>query len=665
MNPENKNKINAINLDLFGKKITLFFNGNETDGTIFGKIMTFIYVLIYVISFLMFTLAVFLKKVKTYYDSEITSKELPKISLNHDLLYFGFSLQDSETYDSYIDETIYYPKAYYKKAKRKNKIWQWEIEEIEIEKCKIEKFGKKYQNLFSNKPLDNLYCIKNINQTLKGHYIYDEYSLYSISIFPCINTTENNNSCKSIEEIKNKIDHSFFSVELESVGLSPTNLSYPAQPIIENLYTTIGSGFGRKFHVFLELVEIHTDQNFIYETVKKEKYLQYYKNIPMINVKTNNLNGESSLCDFELKLSDKIKFQKRSCMKMYTAFSNMGGVMIVIRAIIILISFLPIESLHELKIINKLFKIDKSKRELFLNNLKQIKIMNLKYNINSSFEDKNLSQSEVFQVPMSRRINTNQGINFSPSLNSKSNNTKNEGQKSIKNYSRFYKKEMQSNEEKENEAPSSDYIANKDNINCGNNKSNLLLISEINENMMKQYNNISEINENNMDKKENNQNDQNISKDPLNKSLRIDNLINFSLRKETSDKNMNFFFNQNNNNIDNNNIDNNNNNLFYTFKSRFSSNIIKNDNKLKLNCLETYFVRLCNEKMKSKNILLFQEITNYYRKYLDVIKIFRNQIVFDRIIEKDINNKNGQKTEIRNEKWIKKIFSMKGPKNEI
>ena len=40
--------------------------------------------------------------------------------------------------------------------------------------------------------------------TLEGHIIYDVYSLFYISFFPCVNTTENNDMCAPIEEIQQK-----------------------------------------------------------------------------------------------------------------------------------------------------------------------------------------------------------------------------------------------------------------------------------------------------------------------------------------------------------------------------------------------------------------------------------------------------------------------------
>ena len=656
-----------INLDMFGKKISLFFNGNETDGTTFGKVMTFTYVGLYIILFLIFTCMVILKNNGSYYDSEINPEELTEVKLNNDLLYFGFSLQNAQTYDSYLDETIYYPKAYYKQAKRENNIWKWEIEEIEIEKCKIEKFGKKYQSLFATKPLENLYCFKNLSHILKGHYIYDEYSLYAVSIFPCVNTTENNNSCKSTEEIENKMENSYFTIELENIGLSPKNHSYPAQPIIENLYTSIGSGLLREFHVLLELVQIQTDDNLIFEDFKTENYLRYYKNIPMLSIRKNNIQNGESVCNFELKLSDKIKIQKRSYTKIYTSLSNTGGVMIFIRGLIFLVSFLPVQTLHELNVINKLFKIDKSKKELALNNLKKFKVMALKHSATSSFgnkknnkikrdkiilssffgKDKDKGMIDIVRKGKQQRTYISKINHKIRSSNIKTNYNQKKNQNNI-NY--FYIRE--------GDSVSNSNLVNKKNDNYKNDDSRTKINAEISNNIINRINHIdiSEL----VDNKDDNSKHKNIK----NENFKIGNVSSFAVQKEQIENNNNFDFKnylksesfiRSPQIIKKNNSD----KAINKFKTRYplidalsSSN--NKEKKLKLSYFETYFVRICKGKMKSKNILLFEEITDCYRKYLDVIKIFRNQIVFDRLIENNMYIEQAQKLRILNNQSKKK-----------
>ena len=60
------------------------------------------------------------------------------LPLNYQMkIFIGFTLENQETYDIFIDESIYYPKVYYKKAVRHVKNWEWFVKELELEKCQI------------------------------------------------------------------------------------------------------------------------------------------------------------------------------------------------------------------------------------------------------------------------------------------------------------------------------------------------------------------------------------------------------------------------------------------------------------------------------------------------------------------------------------------------
>ena len=139
------------------------------------------------------------KKDGTFYDTYAYTGQPPSIKLSNENFYGGFGLENPETYDTFIDESIYFPKAYFKKAERHGNIWEWSIKELELERCQLEKFGPLYRDKFKDKPLNNFYCFKNMNETLIGHFSYDIYSLFFISFFPCVNSYNNKNKCKPIE----------------------------------------------------------------------------------------------------------------------------------------------------------------------------------------------------------------------------------------------------------------------------------------------------------------------------------------------------------------------------------------------------------------------------------------------------------------------------------
>ena len=187
--------------DLFGKKPGLYFKGKEKRNTYFGSLISIIYMIMYLIFFIYKLIRMLKRKDATFYDAIEYLESPPSIQLTKDIFYGGFAVENPITYDPFIDETIYYPKAYFKKGIRNGDKWIFEIKEIELERCNVRKFGKAFQDKVIHNALNDLYCFKEMNETLEGHFSYDMYSFFYIQFFPCINNTQNNNHCKSRKEI--------------------------------------------------------------------------------------------------------------------------------------------------------------------------------------------------------------------------------------------------------------------------------------------------------------------------------------------------------------------------------------------------------------------------------------------------------------------------------
>ena len=116
----------------------------------------------------------------TFYDTYIY-KDLPSIKLTNEEFYWGFSM------GYLVDETLYYLKVYFVSMVKINGVWNTTTIELETEVCKLEKFGSRYREIFRNQPLNNLYCLKNVNFTLEGYSNLERYSYINIKFFPCIN----------------------------------------------------------------------------------------------------------------------------------------------------------------------------------------------------------------------------------------------------------------------------------------------------------------------------------------------------------------------------------------------------------------------------------------------------------------------------------------------
>ena len=318
-----------------------------------------------------------IKKVDaTFYDIYTYEEEPPSIKLSSNNFYGGFALEHPITYDVFIDEEIYIPKAYFKKAERKGNDFEWTIIEIELETCKLEKFGSFYQDIFKLKPLKNYYCFKDIDFILEGHFSYDLYSIF-IQFFPCVNTTENHN-CKPIEEIDFYLKNTFISFLMENIELTPKDYHSPVRARAEDIYSTVGNKLYKEVYTFFQIVKIETDMDFFgfdeFEKFKTETYLKYDETVIMSNIQESNIyeTGEP-FCDFTIKLSETVRTERRTYTKLITILGDVGGFMEVLFTLFRIISSFSVEILYEISLVNKLFDFNLDKKLVILKENNSIK----------------------------------------------------------------------------------------------------------------------------------------------------------------------------------------------------------------------------------------------------------------------------------------------------
>ena len=395
--------------DKFGKEVNLYYEGNEKRTSWIGFILSIIYVFLYFLFFLYKLVRMFNKVDVSVYDTFPYFEKPPSINLTNNNFYVGFGLEHPETYDYIIDTTIYYAKAFFREGKRKGGKWEWEIKDVDIERCKIENFGESFREKFQNNSLDNLYCLKDINKTLYGHFSYDTYSLFFIQLFPCKNNTENNNHCKPREIIDEYLNGTYFSMEFEDVELTPQNFSSPVRPRNQDIYFTVGKKLFQEVHIFFQIVNVETNEDifgFNIEKInymRKDEYLKYHSAYYMNNYMEEDIyEKEIPFCNITIKLHDQIRIQRRTYPKLITIWGDIGGFMEFIFIVFNLFSFLPIDISYEKEIVNKLFKFDLGKNLIYVKKFEKSKIPidYLELYKNEQFDNTNIYDDKIVDDKM-------------------------------------------------------------------------------------------------------------------------------------------------------------------------------------------------------------------------------------------------------------------------
>ena len=364
-----------------------------------------------------------------FYDTFENFAQPPSIQLSNDIFYGGFALEHPISYDPFIDETIYYPKAYFKRGIRYGNKWSFEIKDIELERCKREKFGKAFQDKLIHNAIDDLYCFKEMNETLVGHFSYDFYSFFYVQFFPCVNSSENNNHCKPMETIDYYLTNTFICFEMQDIELTPQNYTFPVRGRNRDIYFTVGKKLFQEVHIFYQLINIKTNLDIFgfnkFKHMKEQQFLKFESQIQMTNLIDNNIyeTGEA-FCAVTIKLFDEVRIQKRSYTSLIEIISSVGGFMHVILILLRIFCYFLTNILYEISLINNLFEFDLGEKLVLINHKNNIFENNKSNNKNQlEFQNRfNFSKNnydydnKITLIKYDKSINNNLAINKSLSL---------------------------------------------------------------------------------------------------------------------------------------------------------------------------------------------------------------------------------------------------------
>ena len=356
-------------IDMFGKDPEFYYKGRNKRTTLVGRIFTILFVAAYVAFFIYKLIKMIQREDVTFYDTFAFTGETPFMDLTNDNFYGGFGIMDANG-DTFVDESIYYARAFYYSGKKENGYWDWKTQEIPLERCKLEKFGKKYQDMFKDKDLNNLYCLEHVNVTLEGYATSDTYSYFEVKLYPCVNTARDGTPCMPDYIIDAYLKRNNFQFKMQDIELTPQDYKSPVQVREKDIAGPVYATLYQQIYAYLQVTNIETDEDIIgfgLSNVKHEKFLKYDESwIISAPMATNIYETGDALCVITVQLSEKALTQKRTYTTLIEVLGDVGGLMEVILTILnILLSFV-VDNLYEKSLINNLFEFDLDKKVIII-----------------------------------------------------------------------------------------------------------------------------------------------------------------------------------------------------------------------------------------------------------------------------------------------------------
>ena len=358
------------NIDLFGKEPELYYKGNSTKTSWIGRILTLLYIAIYIAFFAYKIVRMVKRGDVTFYENNVFTGEIPSATLNTEIFYGGIGLKNPYTDENYINESIYQLRAVFNNGKRINDVWHWDepIETTPVP-CKLEYFGSNYREIFKNKHLENMYCLDKSNITglvLQGYSNLNAYSYFDISFHRCVNETSKV-PCMPIEVIDMYLTAAEMSCHMQDVDLTPQDYDSPVKHQEKDIPGPLYRDLHQESYAYMQVTLIETEENiFGFEAlsnIKTEMHLKYDHawviSSPNIFGSYKDKGSESRpISNIRIQLANTVLTQKRVYTQFIDVLGDVGGLMEVIYSFFRILSSFIVGILYDESLVNNLFTFD-------------------------------------------------------------------------------------------------------------------------------------------------------------------------------------------------------------------------------------------------------------------------------------------------------------------
>jgi hypothetical protein len=309
-------------LDMFGYSPHMQVNKQQSYQTVFGGFISIIVIFAIISAVWLFGKEIILKEKPGVIVSTYSDADPMQTQFNDENYVITLGLQDPD-YTFYLNESIYKVELTHNTMMRSenNKV-TFESKKIEVIRCSNKNITL-LNDYFKLLDLNNLLCLKNGNFSLEGSFGRSIFTFLEFKFNRCKNSTENNFSCKSSQEIEKRLAGGFFGMFLTDITILPTNKTSPFQAYGVNIWTTFSIWAYREVWMYYKKIQVWSDKGWLFDDSNREDYFSFDK---MREVWDTRDTSETFMSlNIAMGLSRQVF--DRSYIKVQQIAANCGGIM--------------------------------------------------------------------------------------------------------------------------------------------------------------------------------------------------------------------------------------------------------------------------------------------------------------------------------------------------
>ena len=310
-----------LQCDFLGKTQNFTIAKKNTFRTYIGSILSLIIIAIMISFVTYFAISIFDKDNPNLVTTVYNVDDPPFTPINDSVHIMTLSLQ-TPNYSLYIDESIYTLNAFFMKYTISHNGTQEILrEKLNIIKCNEYNFTL-LPDYFAHLDLDNLYCLdKNSSLYIKGEYGKEEWTFINYEFSRCVNTSENNNICKSDQEIDDKLAGGFLGIFMTDLSIIPNQYNKPSVLYGKNVFTTFMNDRYTDVWFYMKIIKVNTDRGLLLKDIKHEEFIAYDSFMT-----TSDYRRSEVFLNLHFRLSQRTEIYDRTYQKIQAIAAELGGI---------------------------------------------------------------------------------------------------------------------------------------------------------------------------------------------------------------------------------------------------------------------------------------------------------------------------------------------------
>ena len=394
-------------IDIYGSKARFTINGHKTYQTVFGSIITLISYSVIFVFFIVFSKEIIYHKKPNVITSDLIDSSPLHFLLTNEFIW-AISLQFLN-YSMYIDERVYTLKAYAAISNVNDDGTASETQvNLNLVKCSNYSFSV-IPEYFHGLALENLYCVNLTGIELRGVYMEDKWTTINFRFMKCINSTDNNNFCKTPDEISEILNGGYIGIFTTDYQIIPSNYKKPAQIYGKNIFTSFSIKQYMDFWVYFQIKQINTDKGIFFESILTQTYLTFES-----TSENKDYRESDNFLTVYIRESTNRKVLDRTYSKFQDIAANIGGIIKIIFIIGEIITYFIRRTLYKNYVL-QFFNLDESKFEEIQREENNI----IKLQTNDVFSSNNLKRNKSIysktNIPL-LKLNKNESLKMKTNI---------------------------------------------------------------------------------------------------------------------------------------------------------------------------------------------------------------------------------------------------------